>query len=68
MTIVENLQREDLSPLEQAESFRVLSNQFSSDAAGDWGARGTVARVGGELYAAAEVASRSDADAGGEAH
>lgn len=28
MTIVENLQREDLSPLEQAESFRVLSNQF----------------------------------------
>ena len=29
MTIVENLQREDLSPLEQAESFRVLSNEFS---------------------------------------
>jgi len=29
MTIVENLQREDLSPLEQAEAFRVLSNQFS---------------------------------------
>jgi ParB family chromosome partitioning protein len=29
MTIVENLQREDLSPMEQAESFRVLSNQFS---------------------------------------
>jgi ParB family transcriptional regulator, chromosome partitioning protein len=28
MTIVENLQREDLSPLEQAEAFRVLSNQF----------------------------------------
>ena len=29
MTIIENLQREDLSPLEQAEAFRVLSNQFS---------------------------------------
>ncbi len=29
ITIVENLQREDLSPLEQAEAFRVLSNQFS---------------------------------------
>jgi ParB family chromosome partitioning protein len=29
MTIVENLQREDLNPLEQAEAFRVLSNQFS---------------------------------------
>lgn len=28
MTIVENLQREDLSPLEQAEAFRVLSNEF----------------------------------------
>ena len=29
MTIVENLQREDLSPLEQAQAFRVLSNRFS---------------------------------------
>jgi ParB family chromosome partitioning protein len=29
MTIVENLQREDLSPMEQAESFRVLSSQFN---------------------------------------
>jgi len=29
MTIVENLQREDLSALEQAESFRVLSSQFN---------------------------------------
>ncbi len=29
MTIIENLQREDLSPMEQAESFRVLSNKFS---------------------------------------
>ncbi len=29
MTIVENLQREDLSPLEQAEAFRVLSGQFN---------------------------------------
>jgi len=28
MTIVENLQREDLSPLEQAEAFRVLSTEF----------------------------------------
>ena len=28
MTIIENLQREDLSALEQAEAFRVLSNQF----------------------------------------
>jgi ParB family chromosome partitioning protein len=28
MTIIENLQREDLSPLEQAEAFRVLSEQF----------------------------------------
>jgi ParB family chromosome partitioning protein len=28
MTIVENLQREDLSPLEQAEAFRVLSQEF----------------------------------------
>jgi len=28
MTIIENLQREDLSPLEQAEAFRVLSNEF----------------------------------------
>jgi ParB family transcriptional regulator, chromosome partitioning protein len=29
MTIVENLQREDLSPLEQAQAFRILSNRFS---------------------------------------
>jgi ParB family chromosome partitioning protein len=29
MTIVENLQREDLSPLEHAEAFRVLSQKFS---------------------------------------
>ena len=29
MTIVENLQREDLSALEQAEAFRVLSREFS---------------------------------------
>jgi ParB family chromosome partitioning protein len=29
MTIIENLQREDLSPLEQAESFRVLSHEFN---------------------------------------
>lgn len=29
MTIIENLQREDLSPLEQAEAFRVLSNNFN---------------------------------------
>jgi ParB family chromosome partitioning protein len=29
MTIIENLQREDLSALEQAESFRVLSKEFS---------------------------------------
>lgn len=29
MTIVENLQREDLSPLEQAEAFRVLSEEFA---------------------------------------
>jgi ParB family chromosome partitioning protein len=28
MTIIENLQREDLSPLEQAEAFRVLSKDF----------------------------------------
>jgi ParB family chromosome partitioning protein len=28
MTIVENLQREDLSPLEQAQSFKVLSEEF----------------------------------------
>jgi ParB family transcriptional regulator, chromosome partitioning protein len=29
MTIVENLQRQDLTPLEQAEAFRVLSNEFN---------------------------------------
>jgi ParB family chromosome partitioning protein len=29
MTIVENLQREDLSPMEQAEAFRVLSREFN---------------------------------------
>jgi ParB family transcriptional regulator, chromosome partitioning protein len=29
MTIVENLQREDLSPLEQAQSFKVLSEEFN---------------------------------------
>jgi ParB family chromosome partitioning protein len=28
ITIIENLQREDLSPLEQAEAFRVLSEEF----------------------------------------
>jgi ParB family chromosome partitioning protein len=28
MTIIENLQREDLSPLEQAEAFRLLSEEF----------------------------------------
>jgi ParB family chromosome partitioning protein len=29
MTIIENLQREELSPLEHAEAFRVLSNKFN---------------------------------------
>jgi ParB family chromosome partitioning protein len=29
MTIIENLQREDLSPLEQAQAFKVLSEEFS---------------------------------------
>ncbi len=29
MTIVENLQRDDLSPLEQAQAFKVLSQEFS---------------------------------------
>jgi len=29
MTIIENLQREDLSPLEQARAFRVLSTEFN---------------------------------------
>jgi len=29
MTIVENLQRQDLSPLEQAEAFRLLSEEFN---------------------------------------
>jgi ParB family chromosome partitioning protein len=29
MTIIENLQREDLSPLQQAEAFRTLSTKFS---------------------------------------
>jgi len=29
MTIIENLQREDLSPLEQAEAFRILSKEFN---------------------------------------
>jgi len=29
MTIIENLQRENLSALEQAEAFRILSNEFS---------------------------------------
>lgn len=29
MTVVENLQREDLNPIEQAEAFRVLSSQFN---------------------------------------
>jgi ParB family transcriptional regulator, chromosome partitioning protein len=29
MTIVENLQREDLSPLEQAQAFKVLSEEFN---------------------------------------
>jgi ParB family transcriptional regulator, chromosome partitioning protein len=29
MTIIENLQREDLSPLEQAEAFKVLSSEFN---------------------------------------
>ena len=28
MTLIENLQREDLTPLEQAEAFRVLSSEF----------------------------------------
>jgi ParB family transcriptional regulator, chromosome partitioning protein len=38
MTIIENLQREDLSALEQAEAFRVLSKEFSLTQAqiGEW--------------------------------
>ena len=32
MTIIENLQREDLSALEQAEAFRVLSKEVQADA------------------------------------
>jgi ParB family transcriptional regulator, chromosome partitioning protein len=43
MTIVENLQREDLSALEQAEAFRVLSNEFKmtqQQIGSGWGCRG----------------------------
>jgi ParB family chromosome partitioning protein len=43
MTIVENLQREDLSPLEQAQAFRVLSEEFNLTQA-EIGARVGLAR------------------------
>ena len=56
MTIVENLQRADLNPMEQARAFERLSARVQDDAGADGGAHGQRPRVDRELSAAAEAA------------
>ncbi len=66
MTIIENLQREDLSPLEQAEAFRVLSSEFNLTQQ-QIGERVGLSRASIANYMrSAEAAARSDGAAGGE--
>ena len=57
MTIVENLQRADLNPMEQAHAYQRLSKEFhhSADAGADGGAHRQGPRVSGEFSAAAEA-------------
>ena len=55
MTIVENLQRADLNPMEQARAYQRLS-RVQDDAGADGGADRRAAGVGGELPEVAAVA------------
>ncbi len=57
MTLVENLQRQDLDCLEQAEAFRHLSNEFKLTQEADWKTRRRVTRAGIELPAPAVAAA-----------
>ena len=52
MTIVENLQRQDLNCLEQAQAFARLSREFNLTQEQIGKRTGRIARVGGELHAA----------------
>ena len=59
MALIENIQREDLNPIEEALAYRRLADEFQPDA-GRHRRRGRQgSRVGRELPAAAEAARRS---------
>ena len=60
MTVLENIVREDLNPIEQAEAFRVLSTAIQADAGADCGPDWSVAGDGVELHAAVAAAAESD--------
>jgi ParB family chromosome partitioning protein len=60
MTLVENLQRQDLNCVEQAEAFCELEHAVQPYAGGDWRAGGRVAGDGVELHAAAGAAGGRD--------
>jgi ParB family transcriptional regulator, chromosome partitioning protein len=51
MTVVENLQRQDLNCMEQAEAFSKVEPGFQADARADWAAGGDLTGVGFELHA-----------------
>ena len=68
MTVVENLQRQDLNCMEQAAAFSQVEPGFQTDARADWAAGGDFAGVGFELHAVAAAAGVGDAvSAGGAA-
>ena len=65
MTVVENLQRQDLNCMEQAAAFSQVEPGFRADAGTDWAAGRDFAGVGFELHAAAEAAGDGDAVSAG---
>jgi ParB-like chromosome segregation protein Spo0J len=65
MTIIENLQREDLSALEQAQAFRVLSQEFSLTQA-QIGERVGLHASPSRITCGCSSSRGSDATAGGE--
>jgi len=60
MTVLENVQREDLNPLEQAEAFSRAEQGIPVDPGTDCGAAWSVAGDGIELHAAVAAAAGSD--------